>query len=740
MPSNKNMGEMTPGAVSQVENSGYLPDGAHSQPEELVFAMDIGTRTVVGVAGYMEKGFFKVLATETVEHKNRAMLDGQVHDIAQVAAVAGEVKARLEKKLGITLQRVAIAAAGRVLKTARVRVERSIEQGLEITSELVSGLEMEAIQQAQLQLDNEMLADEKTSFYCVGYSVINYYLNGYVISALEGHKGNIVAADVLATFLPHMVVESLYTVMRKIGLEVASLTLEPIAAIHVTIPKDLRLLNLALVDIGAGTSDIAITKDGSIAAFAMVPMAGDEITEKIAQQYLVDFNTADRLKIEMSACKEKIQFTDIMGIKRCLAWTEMYEVVKSVVELLANTLCEKILEYNGKAPNAVFLVGGGSQVPGLTSLVAQGLGLGEERVAVRNRQFLQKVKISGKKLWGPEAITPIGIAVMACTQGSRDFLAVSVNGSPLRLFNSKKLTVSDALLLSGFNASQLIGRSGKSVSFSLNKKPVTIRGEWGKPAEIRVNGKNASLDTELQVNDAIMVVPAVNGSNAEVRAGDLLSGAHEAAVTLNGTRMDISPRIFINESSAHPDMIIHDGDRVEISEVLCVQDLARLCEVDMESFVFQINGQPAESAARVQTGDIVHCLPRCAGGVGETEIITEPDGYLEQGKQFPEAEDEVPEKDAAIITEEEAASAGDVQDETVTLSKTEEMEFVIHVNGEPVYLPAEKSPFIFVDIFNYIDFDFSRPQGNIVLKLNESAAAFTDPVQPNDNIQIYWNK
>ncbi len=80
-----------------------------------------------------------------------------------------------------------------------------------------------------------------------------------------------------------MVIEGLYSVISKAGLEVGNITLEPIAAINVAIKEELRLLNLALIDIGAGTSDIAITKDGKIMAYAMTSQAGDEITEALSQ-------------------------------------------------------------------------------------------------------------------------------------------------------------------------------------------------------------------------------------------------------------------------------------------------------------------------------------------------------------------------------------------------------------------------------------------------------------------------
>ena len=84
--------------------------------------------------------------------------------------------------------------------------------------------------------------------------------------------------------------------MNKVGLRVNNLTLEPIAAIEAVVPQKLRLLNIALVDIGAGTSDIAISSKESIASYGMVPQAGDEVTEAIVQECLVDFNTAEYIK------------------------------------------------------------------------------------------------------------------------------------------------------------------------------------------------------------------------------------------------------------------------------------------------------------------------------------------------------------------------------------------------------------------------------------------------------------
>ena len=74
---------------------------------ELVFALDIGTRSIIGIVGKVEDDLFKVLAIESEEHSKRSMKDGQIENIEQVAQVAQRVEKRLESKLHVTLKKSA---------------------------------------------------------------------------------------------------------------------------------------------------------------------------------------------------------------------------------------------------------------------------------------------------------------------------------------------------------------------------------------------------------------------------------------------------------------------------------------------------------------------------------------------------------------------------------------------------------------------------------------------------------
>lgn len=691
--------------------------------EDLIFALDIGTRTVVGVVGVEEGQKFRILAVEIIEHESRAMIDGQIHDVGRVAEVSGLIKNKLEESLGVSLTKVAIAAAGRVLKTCETVVERQIEASEEISRELASSLEMEAIQQAQLKLEQDVPKEEQNQFYCVGYSVINYFLNGFVISSILGHKGKCVGAKVLATFLPHIVVDSLYTVMNRVGLEVTSLTLEPIAAINVTIPKDLRLLNLALVDIGAGTSDIALTREGSVVAYGMVPMAGDEITEKIAQHYLVDFNTAEKIKIALASKKQSISFMDILGKKNTVDRQEVEELIMPAVDNLAKTISQRITEFNGRSPNAVFLIGGGSQVRGLAARIAEYLDLPLERVAVRDRSVIQNVIFSGKKLSGPEGITPVGIAVTALMQRGQDFLTVTVNKKKIRIFNSRKLTVSDSLILAAFDADKLIGRSGKSLSYEINGQKRLVKGTYGKPAEIYVNGSIASLETVLKMGDEITIVPAEKGANAYLTVQEVVGAQpFPIEIELNGCALTVGTRIIVNEKEVEYNTSINEGDIIKTIRVLTVNDLAQWQEIDMDYFDIMVNGYIVQRDHELRAGDKVECIIRTYGTMAMEQVaaVSEPTDMEDQT----ELEKSVS-LQQMVVHRSSALAAGGTS---------------VIVNGKNVTLQDGKEQYIFVDIFKYIDFDISRPQGSIVLKLNGKQAAFTDIVKNGDSIEIYWEK
>jgi len=508
------------------------------QDREHVFALDIGTRSIIGLVGRMEEGRLHVLALEQEDHGQRAMLDGQIEDIDRVAEVAARVRGRLETRLQMRLKRVCVAAAGRALQSERASFSLEYDAVRRITDDMIGQLEAGAASEAE-----KLLLEEQTQqydrFFMVGYTVVRYALDGYPLSTLRGHSGRKLEAEVTATFLPQEVVESLYAVVAKLGLEVASLTLEPIASLNAAIPADIRLLNLVLVDIGAGTSDIAVCRDGSVVGYTMATVAGDEITEQLMRRFLIDFQTGERVKREMGT-EQTVAFEDILGMGHELSAKELWEVVEPEGKNLAREISRHILELNGKAPSAVFLAGGGSKLSGLRELIAAELKIDKTRVAVAGYHFARSAFAEDFELDDPEYATPLGIAVSAAMGLINDSYVVLLNGRQAKLFQSGALTIRDILLMNGYRYSDLIARTGANLTVTLNGARRFLRGAPGTPPCILLNGESAELSAVVHAGDDIAFTPAKPGADAPRRLRDLLGEDFQGGILVNGavSRLD----------------------------------------------------------------------------------------------------------------------------------------------------------------------------------------------------------
>lgn len=659
---------------------------------KLVFALDIGTRTIVGIIGEQIEDKFRILDIEVAEHYKRAMIDGQIEDIEQVAKVAKAVREALEKRNKIKLSRVSIAAAGRALKTSRAVAEFDVSGFDSISEEHVKSMEIEAVQKAQALIDKQ--GGDETLFYCVGHTVVRYELDDYKLSKLDGHKGSKATVEVIAAFLPSPVVESLYAVMDRVGLEVSSMTLEPIAAMNVIIPPEIRLINIALVDIGAGTSDIAVARDGAIVAYGMATVAGDEITEEIVKTLLVDFNMAESMKQSEG---ENVLYRDIFGITHEITSEALYEKASASVNNLADMISSSVVEANGKEPQAVFLVGGGSRTKGLAELVAKQLSVDPSRVAVGSTDFIKNLEYSGGKL-GPEFVTPIGIAVTEHINQGYDFSTITLNGEKIRVFNKKQLTVFELFTLAGIKSAQVIGRSGKSVAFTVNGVKKLVKGEILTPAEIRINNQPASLNSTVTQGDKVGFVPAVSGEDAHAKISEFvdITGIGAGTVEFGGEKHKIGTILKLNGMEIFEDREIQSGDEIEVSNIHTLGDLLSSLQIEMSDIYYSVGGIRINDFYKLCDGDVI------SFGQGKAEAV--------------------------YAVEHTVSAAGAGFGDNIEIS----------LNGRLITLPAKAdgSPYMFLELFNYTDIDVAERGVDLVLTLNGLPARFSDPLKSGDTAVI----
>ena len=552
---------VTKTATPQIETPKVNELDYRNNGKEKIFALDIGTRSVIGIVAELESnGKLNIIATHREEHKTRAMLDGQIHDVPQVAAVLSSVRTTLEDRVG-ELKSAAVAAAGRALYTMTAEAEMEL-RGV-ITLELQNNLDFAGVQLAQSQLANSQLISEQTSYYCVGFSVISYELDGIKLKSLVGQRGKLAKVKVIATFLPRQVIDSMQSALRYSNLEMRALTLEPIAAINVLIPPTMRHLNLVLVDIGAGTSDVAITKGGAVIAYGMVPTAGDEVTETLSQKYLLDFNVAEAVK-RKAANGEDGTFTDILGMTHEFTAQEIVEAVDDTVKNLAQQISKTILELNAnETPQAIMLVGGGALSPGLPKHVAEEMKMPEMRVGVRRPDIVDGIINIPRELFMPDAVTPLGILKIA-TINTLHFLTVYINDEEFALFHFQKLTVSDALLNAGVQLRKLNGKPGLGLMIYIEGEKKFYPGSMGEVAKLTVDGEEATLETPLKNNCHIVVERGADGVTPVLELKDVIEELPSFKIKINGEEKEVAAKVTVNDEFSLMDRVLQDGDEIRI--------------------------------------------------------------------------------------------------------------------------------------------------------------------------------
>lgn len=667
-------------------------------PEQLVFGLDIGTRSLVGTVGSRESEHrFKVFAIDSLEHETRAMIDGQIHDIPKVSDSIRKMKKRLESKLDRELTEVCIAAAGRVLKTVNVRSVHEFNEDTKISDEIIHSLEMLGIEQAYEVI--RTMGDDDNDYYCVGYSVMRYFINGQQMSNLAEHRGTKIEAEMIATFLPQDVVDDLYSAVENAGLNVANLTLEPIAAIDVAIPERFRLLNIALVDVGAGTSDICVTNDGCVMAYGMIPHAGDEITEVIARLCLVDFNTADQIKRDASV-KETVEFNDVMDITQTMRSEEVFAAIAPTVDSITEEIAEKIKELNGGKPvSAVFVVGGGGKVKGFTENIATFLGLPKERVALRGKEVLGDVDFLEKGVEkDPLLVTPIGICY-SYYEAKNNFIYVTINGERIKLYDNSKLTVLDAVVKAGIGNEDLFPKRGRELNYTLDGERRIQRGEPGEGAVILLNGSEASISKPIAKNDSITIRFSTAGAPASLMIENLKEMKGSFHVTYNDKDVTCPNLAEVNGELVSGFYEIKEDDSILIRKYYTLSQIMEMLDLPYHDGIL-VNNMAADENTKVY------------------ENFTISDGGREDFTSF--TYEDLPQDDDFSGSEE------------YTDFKT-----LVYVNETPVYLSG-KEAYVVVDILDFYNFDMSTYRGNLVIEVNGKESDFTSSIRQGDRVRLAW--
>jgi len=703
-----------------------------------IFALDIGTRKVMGIIARREGDCLEILDVETIEHPTRAMFDGQIHSIEEVSKTVKKIKDNLEKRLNKKLTQVGVAVAGRNLLTYRNRVTREFSQEQDIEQGLVRDLELEAVDKIISESGNKL-----AQFYCVGYSPLYYELDGQRISNLVGHRAKTIATEIIVTLLPRVTLDSMSAVLKSVGLQLLNITLEPISAIDAIIPVDMRKLNILLVDIGAGTSDLALTKEGVVFAYGMVPEAGDEITERISEILLADFSSAERIKRSLQTVKA-IEYEDIWGRRKSFNLQNLKQGLIPSVKRLAKAITRVALDLNGGIPQAIVLVGGGSLTFNLIAELSESFGIPLDSVGIRLPQAIKEIKDKTGKLTGPEAVTPIGIALMTAKASGLCFIDVEVNAKRLKMldFHQKK-DVMGALTLSGIDERKLYPRPGLALSFEVNQELKIAKGTLGQPAKVLLNGNPvSSLSDKIEHGDKVEVQEAIPGQDASVQIKDLVD-LNPIVVVFNGETLEIMPAVIMNGEIVGLDTLVPDRANIqtnapEIKDALKSKgvNLDNLAEkqilvninsnpkvLTQRNFTLRLNGAMANLNTDLSNHDAIEFL-------GNVPTFYRIKDVIEIPSAFEQIRINVDGRDVDIR----------IEPMQIFMNGRQVGPEEVLIDGADIQVyPLKERWILLSEIFRYIDVDPQRVLGkSMKILVNDAPAGFTTPLFEGSRVKIIF--
>ncbi|MEE9437538.1 MAG: cell division protein FtsA [Saprospiraceae bacterium] len=348
----------------------------NNNSKDIAVALDIGTTKVCAIAGYLnEYGKIEVLGVGSV--KSEGVSRGVVSNIDKTVRAIKEAVEIAERTSGLKFRLVHVGIAGQHIKSLHhqgllVRHDANDEISTEDVERLIKDMHKLVLPPGDKILhvipQEFTVDDEQDIIDPVGMSGIRLKANFHIITGQISASRNIMRC------------------VEKAGLDVADVTLEPIASAASILSLEEKEAGVALVDIGGGTTDITIFKDGIIRHTAVIPFGGNAVTKDIREGCTVMMDQAERLKVKFgSAMAEEIydnRIITIPGFKgrdhKAISELNLARIIQARIEEIFDYVLWEIKRsgYESKLIAGIVLTGGGSLLKNINILAESHTGLG----------------------------------------------------------------------------------------------------------------------------------------------------------------------------------------------------------------------------------------------------------------------------------------------------------------------------------------------------------------------------
>jgi cell division protein FtsA len=327
-------------------------------------SLDIGTESVKTLMFEVRDGKGYVKGVGKQRQRLSDMQGGTVTDIQGVIQNCEKALERAAEQAGILPEQVVIGIAGELVKgaTTTVRYTRDHPKTkIEMTElkEIINRVQKRAFDRARQILACET-GQEAVDVRLVNAAIVDVTIDGYKVTNPLGFQGKEIQIGIYNCFAPFVHLGALQTIAEDLGLDLISVTAEPYAVARCMGSEESTESSAIFVDIGGGTSDIAVVRNGGVEGTKMFALGGRAFTKRISAVTGENFPTAEDLKLKYSKKETSKEDTEI--IKRALE--SDCQVWLSGVELTLGEFSNVDL-----LPSRILLCGGGSNLPEISEIL-----------------------------------------------------------------------------------------------------------------------------------------------------------------------------------------------------------------------------------------------------------------------------------------------------------------------------------------------------------------------------------
>ncbi|MBR2994811.1 pilus assembly protein PilM [Candidatus Saccharibacteria bacterium] len=354
-----------------------------------ILGLDIGTEFVKAVlAKPAKKGDLEILGVGKAKQAEGNMYNGAIADIPAVVNVCEEALVQVEEQAGERAELTVVGVAGELIKGSTTTVHYNRKNpNKPITDNEMQEI-IKKVQQKSGEVAKKTVAletgNENVEVRLINSAIVSLTIDGYKISNPIGFKGSDVVIQFYTAFAPLIHVAAIEKVCAELNLDLLTVAVEPFAVCRACLGDDLDSNFSGIVmDIGGGTTDIAVVEDGGVEGTKMFSIGGRSFTHQIAESLGVDFDTAEdyKLKFDTTELDDRIKSKVESALSRNLSvWLTGVEVA---LEDFDNT---------SSLPRNVLLCGGGASL----SIVQETLAVSDwyESLPFSRRPVIHLIDVS----------------------------------------------------------------------------------------------------------------------------------------------------------------------------------------------------------------------------------------------------------------------------------------------------------------------------------------------------------